>query len=203
MGKTIGSYTNSCRIQILILSFILLSSGEYALSQNTVALPDSPRIPEVDFAYPDEVNDISALKIKMRFYIYGKGDESHTVVIPASLSEFETGHGNKGSSRKISFKDLADIEITEWAGSPDKSGAFIFYPVKYVLTLKSGEKLNASVNIPFFNAVKAGTGENVRFLYSFFYDYYIDGKWVNRGEVSPDPVSTVPLKGCVTRITAD
>jgi len=200
MGKTIRPYTHTCRIQFLIYFFLILFISDYAVSQEGIAVPENPRIPDVVVPGIDDVKDISVLKVKIRFNIYGRGEEQHKMIVPESLSEFEINSEDSGGVKKINFKDLAGFEIKEWAGIPDKSGAYIFYPDKYVLTLKSGEKINAEKNISLFNVISIESDGNVKFLYSYFYDYYRKGVWINRGVKSPEPVSKVPVKGCVTEI---
>jgi hypothetical protein len=134
----------------------------------------------------------------MRFNISGSGEEVYTMIIPQELSEFDIHSKDFKGTRKIIFRDLASLEIKEWSGIMDKSGAFVFYPGKYVLTLKSGEKINAEKNITLLNTIKIEAKRGSRFLYTYFYDYYQNGIWVNRGVKSPDTVSTQPVKGCVT-----
>jgi hypothetical protein len=200
MGKTIRPYTHTCRIQFLIYILLLLLIYGNAVSQEAVAVPENPRIPDVVIPGIDEVKDISVLKVKMRFNIYGSGEKIYTMIIPDEMSEFEVNSKDYGGIKKISFKDMAGLEIKEWAGVPDKSGAFVFYPERYILTLKNDEKITVGENIPFFNTINIEADGNSRVLYTLFYDYYKKDMWFNRGVKSPDTTSTLPLKGCVTGI---
>ena len=169
-----------------------------AVSKEGISVPENPREPSVDFTGLNEVADISVSKAEIRVNISGSGEEIYTMIIPRELSEFEIYSKDFKGTRKIFFKDLTGLEIKEWAGILDKSGAFVFYPDKYVLTLKSGEKINAEKKITLFNIIKIESKGGSRFLYTYFYDYYKKGIWVNRDVKSPDPVSTLPVNGCVT-----
>jgi len=132
-------------------------------------------------------------------YVHGMDAQKGRIHFPSDAFTVEiTGVNPPG--RNIKIGDLRDISILQWKGRADKKEAFIFYPEIYVLNLRSGESVRVEKNILFFNTLKLEQGRRGVLFYSYFYDYYRRGSWVNRGEASPVPEASNPVKGSITGI---
>ncbi len=196
MGKAIGSYTNCCRIQFLIFFFLLFF--DTALLSDDIPIPVNPVEPSVDIASFESFNQVQDINVSASISIQGIGEKKHVVIFPKTASVVEIFSGDFPGKRDVKLEDIFSFEITRWSGNKEKEGSFIFYPDRYTLTLKKGEKINVNKNIPLFNTIRIVSDKGEKFLFSCFYDYLKKGQWVNRDEKSSDLESFVPVKGCVT-----
>lgn len=132
-------------------------------------------------------------------YVYGMDAQKGRIHFPSDAFTVEIS-GVNPPGRNIKIEDLRDISILQWKGRAEKKEAYIFYPEKYVLNLRSGESIEVENNIPFFNILRLERSSRLETFYSYFYDYYRRGSWINTGEASPVPEASIPVKGCITGI---
>lgn len=196
MGKAIGSYANCCRIQFLIFCFLLFF--DTALLSDDIPVPVNPIEPSVDIASFESFNQVQDIKVSASISIQGIGEKKYVVIFPKTGSAVEIFSSDFPGKRNVKLEDIFSFEITRWLGNKDKEESFVFYPDRYILTLKNGEKINVNKNIPLFNTIRIVSDKGERFLFSCFYDYFKKGQWINRDEKSADLQSSVPVKGCIT-----
>ena len=163
-----------------------------------IPIPISPIEPSVDIASFESFNQVQDINVSASISIQGMGEKKHVVIFPKTVSVVEIFSSDFPGKRDVKLEDIFSFEITRWLGSKDKEESFIFYPDRYTLTLKNGEKINVNKNIPLFNTIRIVSDKGEKFLFSYFYDYLKKGQWVNRDEKSSDLESFVPVKGCVT-----
>ena len=181
--------------------FLLLIGWQYLYAME-VKEPVKPHTPDVDssrfksFTTDEVKNNIS---VDVLFYVHGMDAQRGRAFFPESFFSIQIS-GVNPPGRIIKIGDLRDIKILQWKGRTEKKRAFIFYPEKYVLNLRSGESIEVEKNISFLNNLRLERGGRGESFYSYFYDYYRNGLWVNRNETDPETESQAPVKGCVTGI---
>lgn len=198
MGKTIRPYPYCCRIQVLIACFFFFLFSQAAVLADDIPVPANPLEPIVDISPFKSFNQIQEIKVSAFITLHGMVEKKHVIVFPQINSTFEVFSDDFPGKKDVKLGDFYSLEIARWSGKEDKGGSFIFYPDRYILILKNGEKINVNKNIPLFNSLRVLSDKGEDVFFSYFYDYYKKGIWINRNEKSAKPVSSVPVKGCVT-----
>ena len=196
MGKAIRPYTNCCRIQFLIFCFLLFF--DTALLSDDIPIPVNPVEPSVNTTSFELSNQIQDIKVSASISIQGMDEKKHIALFPQRNSVVEVFSSDFPGKRDVKLEDISSFEITRWLGNKEKKGSFIFYPDRYILTLKNGEKINVNKNIPLFNTIRIVSDKGEKILFSCFYDYLKKGQWINRDEKFDRLESTLPVKGCIT-----
>ena len=182
MGKTFRSYADSRGIQFLkiIIPVLIISAASAGFPQ--LKEPALPVIPEVD------VTEQSAGSLKAQVTIYGgsavKGE------LRADPASSISGPGG----RMLPLYSVGKITVKRWSMKREGCNT-VFYPDLYELILKNGGPVSVSGNIPFLNRMKISVNGRDRTLYTFYYDYYKNGAWVNSGTAGSSEPSSAPAKG--------
>ncbi|HPX91814.1 MAG: hypothetical protein BWY23_01656 [Spirochaetes bacterium ADurb.Bin218] len=148
--------------------------------------PKEPQLPSVDF------DPGYGVGFPVYIELFNKGRLSGYIIF-----ESEPIITIKERNWQRSFGEIKVLKIIQWQRREAKRG-YVFYPSKYEILFKDGSKFVLESNLSFFNKfqLKDSTGRQF-VLYSFFYDYFKNGKWVNRGVSSFDENSDFPVTGCV------
>lgn len=182
----------------MTFGFFLFLFFQTSILADDVSLPVNPLEPSVDISSLKSFNQANEVTVAAILYVQGRGEKKNILIFPRMDTIIEVFSEDFSGKKDVKLGDIVSLEITSWSGKKDKGESFIFYPDRYVLTLKTGEKIYVNKNIPLFNTIRIESDKGGDVLFSFFYDYYKKGVWINRNEKSPEPVSSVPVKGCVT-----
>ncbi len=92
----------------------------------------------------------------------------------------------RNSQMKVLLAEVRSLTFKRWSGKAMPQGGTSFYPVRYDLELKTGKLIHIFENINLFNSIrfepeKANQKKAFAF-YSYYVDYYRDGKWASSGE---------------------
>ena len=97
------------------------------------------------------------------------------------------------------WQDMRSIRMLAWVRRV-KGKSWIFYPESYEITLKNSTTFRVEGNIRELNRFRFTAKRKQRTLYSYYYDDYVSGKWINTGSADFYQPSASPAEGCVIEI---
>ncbi|HOP28135.1 MAG TPA: hypothetical protein P5120_12540 [Spirochaetota bacterium] len=129
-------------------------------------------VPDVEFNAAETTE-----KFKASVTLYGKGVVNGELVLNSGASIIPAGD----SGRIYLLREINRITVIKWSGQRKGSG-WVFYPDRYEIILKDKSRILYEGNLGFLNRLRfIGSEGGERALFMYFYDYYINGKWVNTG----------------------
>jgi len=143
-------------------------------------------VPEVVFNSAE-----TSEKFKVSATLYGKRVVTGEVVLNAGASI----NPSADSGRIYPFRDISRITVMKWSKERKGSG-WIFYPGRYEIILRDKTRIMHDGNLGFLNRIrfiKSGGGES--FLFTYFYDYFRNGKWANSGVSAESSLHSTPAAG--------
>jgi hypothetical protein len=156
----------------------------FLLSQ--VKEPEQPVIPEIS-------NKIeSGFTFKVKLTIHG---DSSSIEGEIGLNTDELTTADK---RIIKLNDISKINIILW-DKRSKMNRHTFYPSRYEVFFRDYRKTIINGNIELLNRIRLNR-KKPGFIYSYYYDYFEKGKWINSGSTSFDASASKPAEGCVVSI---
>lgn len=143
-------------------------------------------IPDVEFNAAE-----TSERYKAAVTLYGKGIVNGEILINTGASINPSG--DKG--RIYPLRDVSRITIIKWSGQRKGTGS-VFYPGSYEIILKDRTRIIHDGNIGFLNKIRFVRGEGGELsLYTYFYDYFRKGKWVNTGTAGEKTLPSNPAAG--------
>lgn len=177
----------STLISVIVLVPLLLVVSENAGSQ--IKEPGDPVVPYVEDRTAENTKKYNA-EVE-----YNGGSISGEIIFDSDYFKIVT------SKEQIFYwEDISSIRILRWVRYV-KSNSYVFYPETYKLTLKSGSVVEVEGNIHQLNRFSLVWNKHKQTMFSYYYDEYIDGKWINSGQSDYYEPSTRPAPGCVNVIT--
>lgn len=171
--------------QIICFVLVLLLQHPDIFSQ--VNNPVIPEIPEINSDI-----DTAIYKFKTRITIQGKSGMLEDIIV--LNSDTLTTSGNQ----KIKIKDVFRINILLWE-KRTRVNKHIFYPAKYELLLHDYRKIILNGNIELLNRIKTGS-KKAAYFYSYYHDYFQNGKWINSGSPDFNEAVSKPADGSIIAI---
>lgn len=160
-------------IVMIIFPVILFSQIKFPVVED---------VPDVEFNKTETVE-----KFKASVTVYGKGAVDGEIILNAGASI----NPSSDSGRIYTFRDISRITVMKWSVQR-KGSNWIFYPDRYEIILKNKTVLMHEGNLGFFNRIRFVRSEGrENTLYTYFYDYFRNGKWINTGAAGE---KTPPLK---------
>jgi hypothetical protein len=110
----------------------------------------------------------------------------------------------KNATQKVLLSDVRTLTFKRWSGKNEGQKGVSFYPVRYDLELKNGKQIHIYENLVLFNTFRFDpdkkSGKKSFAFFSYYVDYYRDGKWVNSGEKGKSYAEEHPHPAVVRRI---
>jgi len=132
-------------------------------------------------------------KFKAAVTIYGKGIANGEIILTAGVSV----NASSDTGRIYPLRDINRITITKWLKRRKGTGWF-FYPDSYEIILKDRSRILHDGNLEFLNRLRFVRTEGGEIsLFTYFYDYFRNGKWVNTGTPGEKNIPSVPAAGTV------
>jgi hypothetical protein len=144
-----------------------------------------PKEPSVDDVADVSINiaDTSE-KFKARITLYAKEPLTGELTFRSGSSINPSGD----PQRIYTLRDVARITVTAW-GKSRKGKMWVFYPAVYEIILKNQTRISHTGNIDFLNRIVFTSGQGKSYsIFTFYYDYFKNGKWINtdtRGMETP------------------
>lgn len=173
-------------MRIYPVAFIMLTIPAMLFSQ--VKAPVVDDIPDVGFNAAE-----TSEKYAAGVTLYGKEPLKGEIVlnIDASISTSDD------SGKIYSLREISRITVTAWSGKR-KGAGWIFYPESYGIILKDGTRLAHNGNLEFLNRIRfTQHGGRSFYIYTCYYDYFRNGKWVNTGGTGEKSAPSRPADGCL------
>ncbi len=188
------------RLFTLILAFFLVTHATGSTADDRLQKPEKPSEPEV--RDPDLNKNRAEFPATVTF-----GDGS-TMKGKLVLESGTMVYEEPGSRKKavLDVSDIALIEILSWKGKEYRKFSYVFWPREYRITLRDSSRVLVSRDITaLFSFSFTGSGGSEKKLYTYFYDYWKKGKWVNAGsgdfrhhEKNPHPDTVVRIRFLVS-----
>ncbi len=150
--------------------------------------PSVDDVPDVEF----NITENSEL-YKAKVTLYGR----EPFPCEISLSPGATINPSSDRTRLYPLSEISRITVTSWSKQRNRGG-WVFYPENYDITLRNGTKIIHIGNIGFLNRMKVSYGKKKGvYLYTYYYDYFRKGKWVNTGTEGEGTPPERPADGCL------
>lgn len=173
-------------LKISLIAYVILSAPALLFPQ--VKIPVVEDIPDVGL----NTAEISE-KYKAKVTLYGKEPLLGEIVLNTGASITPSGD----RERIYQFSNISRITVSMWSRQRKGSG-WIFYPESYEIILKDGTRVVHSGNLEFLNRIRfAGHGGRTVYLYTYYYDYFKGGMWVNTGTPGEKTAPSRPADGCL------
>ncbi len=151
--------------------------------------PVVKEVPEIEFNISE-----SSERYKVKITMYGKEPVEGEIILGAGASIYPSGN----SGIIYPFRNISRITVNMWNKSKKGSGCWIFYPEGYEIILKDNSRVSHRGNIAFLNRIRFVEGKKKQsYIYTYFYDYYKNGKWVNTGIAGLEGRPSNPASGSV------
>lgn len=151
-----------------------------------------PKEPSVD-----EVADVSiniadtSEKFKARISLYAKEPLAGELTFRRGASINPSGD----PQRVYTLRDVARIRVTAWSKSI-KGKVWVFYPAAYEIILKNQTRISHTGNIDFLNRMVFTTEQGKSYsVFTFYYDYFKNGKWINTDTSGMETTPERPAAG--------
>ncbi len=102
-------------------------------------------------------------------------------------------------NRTVLIDEIRMFHIQRWKQVRFR-GEMVFVPSKIEITLNDGTVYYADSSLDMLRKLKYRTEKKSGYLYTFFYDYWQKGKWMNSGSNDPAYPQEHPVRGTVTEI---
>ncbi len=170
-----------------IIPFIIIFIFHQSLMLfSQVKEPDRPDIPELNNSI------VSGFKFKVKITVQGKVssiEEEINLNSDVLITQ---------DNRAIKIIDISRINITLWE-KRSKLNRHTYYPSQYELFFRDYRKIVINGNIELLNRIKFSNNKS-RYIYTYYYDYFKNGKWVNGGASDFNAFSSKPADGCAVSI---
>ncbi len=148
--------------------------------------PERPNIPEIN-------NNIeSGFIFKVKLSIQGKPS-----IIEGAM-DLNTDELVTADKRVIKLNDISKVNIIMWE-KRSKANRHTFYPSRYELFFRDYRKIIINGNIELLNKIRL-SNKKPGYYYSYYYDYFEKGKWINSGSTGFDAYVLKPAEGCIVSI---
>lgn len=163
------------------LAFALFSLPAGVLSQ--VKEPVVDDIPDVTLDMTESIE-----RYRVRLTLYGKEPVTGEIILRGGSSINPSGD----PQRIYRFTDISRITINSWSKNR-KGDGWVFYPAGYEIILKDQTRVSHAGNIGFLNRISFASGQKKTvYVYTYFYDYFKKGKWINSGSSDFEGQISVP-----------
>lgn len=170
-------------LKILIIIVMIVSPAILFSQINSPVVDD---VPDVEFNKAETIE-----KFKASVTIYGKGAANGEIILNAGASI----NPSCDSGRIYTFSDISRITVVKWSVQRKGSG-WIFYPDRYEIVLKNKTVIQHDGNLGFLNRIRFARSEGREStLFTYFYDYFRNGKWLNTGAAGEKTPPSKPAAG--------
>lgn len=181
------AYRQIWNLKKIILFLTVFFVHQYLLLFGQLKEPGRPYIPEIN-----NINDFSAYPFRARITVQGRdGLIEGEMVLNSDVL-------NTPDNKNIKIKDLSRINILLWEKRRNVN-KYLFYPARYELIYYDNRKVTVNGNIDLLNKIKIGSKKSY-YLYSYYYDYLKNGRWINSGVSDYDSSVLKPAAGCIVVI---
>lgn len=157
-----------------LLSMIFLLREALLFSQ--IKKPVDPNTPSISFKEKKSENSYPVLID----FIYDKKIRGNVIFGVRRIGI--PGRGGEGT-RYIKILNIKSIDFIKWRGKEYQENSYLFKPSIIKITMNDGSSLTLNGNISRLNRVRflPDGKSSIKNVYSVFYDYYKNKKWVNSG----------------------
>jgi len=126
-----------------------------------------------------------------------------TVLLPdktIALVHVKDGHH---FSIKVHLRQLRAVRILLWKKVPvgkKEQGCFKFVPHSYRIRLRKTKTLQVVHHLPCLNKIPLVNSDGRTVFFSYYMDYWRQGKWVNAESRAERTEEKTPHRGCVREI---
>lgn len=171
-------------LKFCIIAIIMLTAPGLLFPQ--IKTPVIDNIPDINFNAVETTE-----KYKVKVTLYGKEPLQGEIILNAGSSINPLG----GGGRIYPFSDIVRISVTMWSKQRRGSG-WVFYPECYEIILRDNTRLVYKGNLEFLNRIRfTEEQKKTGFVYTYFYDYFKQGKWINTGTPGEQTLPSRPASG--------
>ena len=155
-----------------------------------------PKNPQVIFKNP-----ITSFHYNVTISYANGAKEQGSIEVPFKVITVMYKQGKAIVKRTESMSALKSIQFLKWKIEKKKSNAYGFFPNNITVIFKDRTIIERHGNIKGFNKLTFYRKDKPKkFIYSFFYDYWINKMWQNSGKREADFPETNPHKDTVVSI---
>ena len=187
-----------CGVPGSIFLAAVLSSAFLFAAEEKSSGPKDPVSPSVDVGGKEAGGQSWVRAALVR--AHGERIEGELLVSFASLDLVMTT--DKGSAKKsVPLASISSIEFVRWKAQKRRNNEYAFYHSETRVTLADRTVMTGAMNIRALNRLRVKSGDRVRTLYTYFFDYRDKDSWKNSGRKEMEFPETNPNGDTVVSIT--